>query len=566
MVAAGFLPHRWVQSLIYRCSCAATLASLGLFATARPSVSAEEIIITYGFFERTIAIEDLAIFANGQGLSPQLSQYAESLRLSEADLMAAQQLLTEEADLSEVALSQFLYTPQGEQLLDTLGEVLQTPTRKSGFFAIRSALILSAADERDGLTLINFLRKFPTPAVRVDVARALGVAGTITETVKQAEQAIALVQSTAEIEAVQVSEDSFPANSLLVDAPPSFNIVRQPLNLPFRQIEATLFLPQATLNSPLPDSIPVIVISHGLGDERASYAYLAEHLTSRGFAVATLDHPGSNSEQIASLLAGLSPNLVDNQEFLNRPGDISALLDAVEQFALQNAVFRQRLDTQNVGVIGQSFGGYTALTLAGASFNPEILEATCAGPETIYLNPSLLLQCQASNVTTADTPSLADDRVQAVLVVNPIGSQIFGESGYAQIEHPVMILSAAADTVAPGLPEQIEPFTWLQTQYRYLALMSETTHFSVIATNPEIAPSIELPPELLGTSPEIAQEYLEKLSLAFFRRHLHADLRYDAVLTSRYVKAYIEQWPLQPLSLIQDLTPEALTQAITAQN
>ncbi|MEO0988616.1 MAG: hypothetical protein AAFY20_24220 [Cyanobacteria bacterium J06639_14] len=151
-------------------------------------------------------------------------------------------------------------------------------------------------------------------------------------------------------------------------------------------------------------------------------------------------------------------------------------------------------------------------------------------------------------------------------MVNPIGSQIFGPSGYAQIDRPVMILSATADTVAPGLPEQIEPFTWLQTQYRYLALMSETTHFSVIASTPSITPSITLPPELLGTSPEIAQQYLEKLGLAFFKRHLQADLRYDAVLTARYVKTHIEQWPLQPLSLILDLTPEALNQAIAAQN
>ena len=569
MVAAGFLLHKLAKGLIYRCGCVAALASLGLFSTARPTVGAEEIIITYGFFERTIAIEDLEAFAKGEGLTPQLSQYAESLRLSEADLMAAQQLLTEQADLSEVALAQFLYTPQGEQLLETLGEVLQTPTRKPGFRAIRAALILAAADDAGGLTLINFLKKFPTPGIRLDVARALGIAGTVTETVRQAEQAIALVQSEAEAEAEaeQAGNGSFPVNSLLVDAPPSFDIIRQPLNLlSLRQIDATLFLPRATPSNPLPDTIPVIVISHGLGDEQSSYTYLAEYLASRGFAVATLDHPGSNSDQIASLLTGLSPDLVNNQEFLDRSGDVSALLDAVEQFARQSSVFQQRLDIQNVGVIGQSFGGYTALTLAGASFNPDTLETICGGPETVYLNPSLLLQCQAKDIATIDTPSLADNRVKAVLVVNPIGSQIFGESGYAQIDRPIMILSAAADTVAPGLPEQIEPFTWLQTQYRYLALMSETTHFSVIASNPMLAPSITLPPELLGTSPEIAQQYLEKLSLAFFRRHLLADLQYDVVLTSRYVKTYIEQWPLQPLSLIQDLTPEALNRAITAQN
>ncbi|MGF1523360.1 MAG: alpha/beta hydrolase [Leptolyngbyaceae cyanobacterium] len=564
MAAPGSRLQMLTRRLMQCCSRAITLVGLGLLATASPTLSAEEIIFTYGFFERTIAIEDLAAFANGQGLTPQLRQYAEILQLSETDLEAAQQLLTDPADLGEVAMSQFLYTTQGELLLNTLSEVLQTPARQRSFLAIRSALILAAADDENGLTLLNFLKKFPTPGIRIDVSQALGIASTISETVDRAERAIALVEASAAIEAVKATNAPLPS-SILVDATAPYTVIRQPINLTFRRIEATLFLPQATASSPLPDTIPVIVISHGLGDERASYDYLAEYLAGRGFAVATLDHPGSNSEQIASLLAGLSPDLVDTQEFLNRPGDVSALLNEIEQFALQSATFSQRLDTRNVGVVGQSFGGYTALTLAGASFNPEVLDAAC-GPQTIYLNPSLLLQCQARDVTTVETPSLADARVKAILVVNPIGSQIFGPSGYAQIEHPIMVLAAAADTVAPGLPEQIEPFTWLQTPYRYLVLINDTTHFSVIANRPRIAPSIDIPNELLGANPPMAQEYLEKLSLAFFRRHLEADIRYEAVLTSRYVEAHIERPTLEPLSLIRELTPEALDEAITAQN
>lgn len=45
-----------------------------------------------------------------------------------------------------------------------------------------------------------------------------------------------------------------------------------------------------------------------------------------------------------------------------------------------------------------------------------------------------------------------------------------------------------------------------------------------------------------------------------------SEKRYDDVLTARYVEAYIERPSLQPLSLIRELTPEALDQAITASN
>ena len=562
-MVASFWLQVLARHLRRRCGRVIALAGLGLLATTRPTLSAEEIIINYGFFERSISIEELAAFADGEGLSPQLAQYAKSLRLSESDLVAIQEVLQQSVDLDFVELSRFLYTTQGETLLTALGEVIQTPARQSGVSALRGAIILAASDPENGLTLLNFLMEYPTTGIRVDVGKGFEIAATITETLSQTEQAIALVQDIANAQA-QEPVENLPAARLIVNAGPPYIVTTRPLTLPIRGVEATLYLPQSTSQRLLlPDDIPVIVISHGLGDERASYAYLAEYLAGRGFVVATLDHPGSNSDQIADLLAGLSPDVVENREFLNRPGDVSALLDAIQQFALNDRIFRRRLNIQNVGVIGQSFGGYTALALAGATFDPEALAAAC--DPAIYFNPSLLLQCQATDIAV-ESPSLKDDRVQAILVVNPIGSALFGESGYAQLEVPVMMMSATADTVAPALPEQIEPFTWLQTQYRYLALVSETTHFSVIATNPNIAPSIPVPVELLGSNPELAQQYLQTFSLAFFQRHLRQDRRYDAALTARYMAENVERAPLRPLSFIRELTPETLTEAITNGN
>ncbi len=46
----------------------------------------------------------------------------------------------------------------------------------------------------------------------------------------------------------------------------------------------------------------IIVISHGLGSDRTSFAYLAEHLASYGFVVAVPEHPGSNSKQHTSII------------------------------------------------------------------------------------------------------------------------------------------------------------------------------------------------------------------------------------------------------------------------
>ncbi|WP_204137280.1 alpha/beta hydrolase [Halomicronema sp. CCY15110] len=544
-----------------RVSRAIALAGLGVWATALPAHSAETIIVSYGALERRIPIADLEAFAQGQDLSPQLVTYARYAELTESDLVALRDILTKRAELSHVDLSQFLYTAQGKTLLELLGGIIQTPARQSGFSAIRAGVILAAADDTAGLSILNFLKKYPTPGIRIDLAQGLSVAESVFVTLDHAERAFTLVHALAAESAQQASPESILATQQLLFELPRFDVTQELIRLPARQVEATLFLPQPRLSGqPWPEEIPVVVISHGLGDGRTSYDYLANFLAERGFAVASLDHPGSNSQQIAQLLAGLSPELIDDREFANRPIDVSELLDELTQFATTRPDFRDRLNTDNVGVIGHSFGGYTALALGGATYSPDSLSQACE-PQPDYLNPSLLLQCQAFGVMD-EFQRFRDDRVRAVLAVNPVGRDIFGPSGFSNISVPTMIFSATDDTVAPALPEQIEPFTWLQTPSRYLVLASDTTHFSVIDWDPTNEPLIAVPEGLLGTSPELAKDYLQTLSLVFMLRHLRQDSRYDSALTAQFIESSVVRSPLMPLSLINNLRAEALDQAI----
>ena len=47
-----------------------------------------------------------------------------------------------------------------------------------------------------------------------------------------------------------------------------------------------------------------------------------------------------------------------------------------------------------------------------------------------------------------------------------------------------MLIAGSADTVAPALLEQIQPFTWLTSPNKYLVLMNNGTHFSTIEESP----------------------------------------------------------------------------------
>ena len=161
------------------------------------------------------------------------------------------------------------------------------------------------------------------------------------------------------------------------------------------------------------------------------------------------------------------------------PAKFSLTLDTLTRAQAIDPALRGQFNFNQVGLVGQSFGGYTGLALAGANFDLENLGQTCP-PEEISLNPSILLQCQATRLGNPEG-ELQEPRIQSLFIINPIGSVLLGEEGYGQVEIPTLMVSGTADTVAPAFPEQIQPFTWLGDQDHYLLLIDRGTHFSALA-------------------------------------------------------------------------------------
>ncbi|NEP79017.1 MAG: hypothetical protein F6K39_13105 [Okeania sp. SIO3B3] len=111
-------------------------------------------------------------------------------------------------------------------------------------------------------------------------------------------------------------------------------------------------------------SIPVVVISHGLGSNGVNFESLAKHLTSYGFAVALPQHPGSDYEYIQKFLADKTKDMFHGNEFIDRPLDISFLLNELEQ--LNQYQFHNQLYLKKVGIFGHSFGAYIMSGSIGA--------------------------------------------------------------------------------------------------------------------------------------------------------------------------------------------------------
>lgn len=559
-----------------------------------PGRAAERIYVSYSLLERSIPVASLEAYAKTGEIDDDLAVYTKYA--DQNTLKELRSVLLVRVNLSAVTISQFLYSAQGQALLDRLGEVIQSESRIPGSNAIRAALILSAADP-EGLTLLNFLRKFPTRGLRIDVAESLRIARNLEKLISQTNRAVAAVSQEASVEqtlealTIDVKEKmDFPTIDLRQRG--AFAFQKQTVSLTDLSRPAVIPLPviepQATANgvkgrvfpvdiylpqpgrSRLPARLPVVIISHGLGSDRNTFAYLAEHLASHGFAVFVPEHPGSNLKQQEALANGTASEVAQPTEFVDRPLDITYLLNYLEQ----QPAYRQ-LNLQQVGVIGQSFGGYTALALAGAPLNFAQLQTECADTSSNF-NLSLLLQCRALLLADSASPltrSLQDRRIQAVIALNPIASAVLGQTSLSQIQIPTMVLTGSADTIAPTLPEQIQPFTWLPGDNKYLVLMDGGTHFSVIAgigqrrslsTSGSTQRSVVLPSEVIGPNPAIARRYVNALSLAFFQTYIANQPSYAAYLRADYA-SFLSEVPL-PLSLVQTLTAEQLAQALTGES
>ncbi|PPT05404.1 Hypothetical protein CKA32_005665 [Geitlerinema sp. FC II] len=525
-------------------------------AWGQPSLGAEQVSATYGVFERTLSVDALEAYAKYGQVDGELAPYLNLAPRDSRDTL--REVLSARADLDPVAVSQFLYTPQGEALLQRLGQAIQSGSGGSGFKGLRSALILAAADE-EGLTLLNVLRHFPTPTLRVNFNQTFRMAQQLQTLVSANEAALAEVreQSRREAEAENLSSDGFA--DLSQPGRLTWDEISMTLRDPRRnppwghRFPVDLYVPRTT------EPTPIIVISHGLGSDRNAFRYLAEHLASHGFAVFVPEHSGSNAKHMEALLAGQEQEIAKPQEFVDRPSDVSFLLDTIAVLSRTDPQLHDRFDFDRVGVVGQSFGGYTALTLAGAELNLSHLAQTCdRAREEQSWNVSFLLQCRALAIS-GQQRQFRDPRIRGAIAINPVGSALFGRSGYQRIEIPIAIVASGADTVAPALLEQIQPFRWLNVAERYLFVLGGGTHFSTIGESEEEA--VSLPSAVVGPDPSLARDYVRALSLAFFQTYIVENFEFRDYLSATYVRT-LSRDPIS-LHLVRQLEDTPLETACT---
>jgi predicted dienelactone hydrolase len=218
-------------------------------------------------------------------------------------------------------------------------------------------------------------------------------------------------------------------------------------------------------------------------------------------------------------------------------------------------------NTQNVGIIGHSFGGYDTWALAGASLDSATLNTACQDPNTI-IKPSVVLECKVTKLS----PPLAnfrDPRIQAGMAINPIGGAIYGTKGFQTIQIPMLVLAGTQDFIAPPLVEQFQPFAWLGSKSKYLVLLNGGTHLSTMGDLPPESSPNALPPFVVGENPGIARNQLQAMSVAFMQTYIKGQSSFQAYLSPAYL-ATLSQ-PQMNATLTQFLTPAQIQSAPSPQ-
>jgi len=223
---------------------------------------------------------------------------------------------------------------------------------------------------------------------------------------------------------------------------------------------------------------PLVVLSHGYTGYRTMMFYLAEHLASHGYVVASIDHTDSTNAEIDFLK---NPGAGFPSTLINRARDQQFILDF---FAAQNSTLTSLADTDKAAVIGYSMGGYGALNTIGAcyNFNSKILQSLgFPAPQTDLLVP-IFNSCSAGL-------NSVDKRWKAMIAFSPWGGElnVHTPESMRKIRIPSLFVAGSQDDVS-GYENGIKKlYKQLGAADKYLLVYDNARHNIAAHPAPKIA-------------------------------------------------------------------------------
>jgi predicted dienelactone hydrolase len=518
------------------------LCSLGMvcgWGVVMPtSQAAETVTIQLGPFQQTVEVDDLENFAKTGKLPKQLQVFSSFLTPQIQEIL--NQKLQINPEFADKFVDGLAKTPQGQRLISSLGGIIPGSTSQS----VKDTLNLTAR-RVNGLTVLGFVRSYPGENITVDATKAVGLSLELNANNLQSQAFAALLER-------EVSKNDIILPRINPGKPGNQQVQLVSFTLQDRQRNRTI--PVDIYSSTGATQKPLVVISHGFGANRRHLQYLAQHLASYGFTVAALEHPGSNAQSVNRVTSSSSDltRIISAREFIDRPQDVTFLLDELAKLNLQPGQLQNKLNTAQVTVIGHSLGGYTALALAGGKLDLEGLQKFCKNSLGIGEAPGDWLQCAAAGLKDSDIKNieLIDKRIKGAIALNPLVGNLFGRKGLERINTPVLMLASSEDALTPALKHQFAPFTELKGS-KYLITAIGGTHLSVSDPTYQTNDITNIVKEKRGQETQNLRELLSGVSLAFIKQQtdLPEAKIYQPFLTPVYAQSLsTTQLPLRLVS------------------
>ena len=182
-------PKKWFRFASLSLAVFLATVSMVVFANTG-TAAAKKVVLYYGPQQLPLSVEELEEFAD-TGEASKTIRFLTSIAGQDRD--AFRTVLTQNIPANPQTLDNTLNFIVGELFLYEIGQTIHTPSRRKVIEALRSTLVLSAADDRK-ISLLEIIQKYPAQELYINTRTLLKAYGQVSFLVDGARKGAAFVQ------------------------------------------------------------------------------------------------------------------------------------------------------------------------------------------------------------------------------------------------------------------------------------------------------------------------------------------------------------------------------------